>query len=180
MTAAPALLTDSIPADVSGWWVSEKYDGVRAIWNGERLLSRNGKDLGAPEWFTAGLPKNIRLDGELWMGRGTFDQLVSTIQRKDSDWQGVRYMVFEIAGEGTFEERHDKLLTEYDLPKHCAKVLHWPLTGSWSLSMREKEIVEGGGEGCVIRRPGSKYRPGRCGDTIKVKRLVADVDRWQG
>ena len=96
MTAAPALLTDSIPADVSGWWVSEKYDGVRAIWNGERLLSRNGKDLGAPEWFTAGLPKNIRLDGELWMGRGTFDQLVSAIQRKDSDWQGVRLSLIHI------------------------------------------------------------------------------------
>jgi DNA ligase-1 len=179
MTAAPALLTDSIPADVSGWWVSEKYDGVRAIWNGERLLSRNGKDLGAPEWFTAGLPKNIRLDGELWMGRGTFDQLVSAIQRKDSDWQGVRFMVFEIAGEGTFEDRK-RALQSIPLPVHFVKVYHQKLRDKSDLDAAEEWVVENGGEGCVIRRPGSKYRPGRCGDTIKVKRLVADVDRWQG
>jgi DNA ligase-1 len=178
MTSA-ALLTADLPADVSGWWVSEKYDGVRAIWTGTRLLSRNGKDLKAPEWFTRGLPQGIRLDGELWMGRGTFDQLVSVIQRKDSDWEGVRFMVFEIAGIGTFEER-DNYLMGLSLPRHAFKVSHYPLLNHRELNEWERIIVEGGGEGCVIRRPGSKYRPGRCGDVIKVKRLVADVDRWQG
>jgi ATP-dependent DNA ligase len=48
------------------------------------------------------------------------------------------------------------------------------------LDEMENSIVRNGGEGVVIRRPGSKYRPGRCGDVIKVKRLVADLDRWQG
>jgi len=177
MTSA-ALLTADLPADVSGWWASEKYDGVRAIWNGRKLLSRNGKDLNAPAWFTKGLP-NRRLDGELWMGRGTFDQLVSVIQRKDSAWEGVRFMVFEIAGEGTFEWR-DIELAFLPLPKHCKKVKHHELLSSNHLDEMENSIVRNGGEGVVIRRPGSKYRPGRCGDVIKVKRLVADVDRWQG
>jgi DNA ligase-1 len=180
MTAAPALLTDSIPADVFGWWVSEKYDGVRAIWTGGKLLTRNGKDLKAPEWFTKGLPKGIRLDGELWMGRGTFDQLVSTIQRKGSDWTGVRYMVFDLASPGPcFESRNNALMT-IPLPKHAHRIKHDRLVSHFDLNERERCIVEGGGEGCVIRRPGSLYRPGRCGDVIKVKRLVADVDRWQG
>ena len=176
MTAA--LLTDSIPADVRGWWVSEKYDGVRAVWTGSRLLSRNGKDLKAPAWFTRDLP-NVRLDGELWMGRGTFDQLVSVIQRKGGDWDGVMFMVFEIAGPGTFEERNSALAS-VPLPGHCRLVSHYKLSSSSMLDAMEVTIVHGGGEGCVIRRPGSLYRPGRCGDTIKVKRLVSDVDRWQG
>lgn len=175
MTAA-ALLTDNLPADVAGWWVSEKYDGVRAIWTGTKLLSRNGKDLNAPEWFTRGLP-NRRLDGELWMGRGTFDTLVSHIQT--GDWYGVRYMVFELAEPGTFEERN-AAMWNIRLPHHCWRVRHTILRGHDELTRRERAIVSMGGEGCDIRRPGSKYRPGRAGDTIKVKRLVADVDRWQG
>jgi DNA ligase-1 len=179
----PSLLTTDMPADVTGWWVSEKYDGVRAIWNGAKLLTRNGKDLHAPPSFTSGLPKHIRLDGELWMGRGTFDKLVSAIQRKGSDWSGVRYMVFDIAGPGTFEERRENLVSISDMGAIGANAEvapHYPLRGNWALDMWEGDIVANGGEGCVIRRPGCLYRPGRAGDVIKVKRLVSDVDRWQG
>lgn len=174
----PALLASEIPADVAGWWLSEKYDGVRAIWNGSKLLTRNGKDLHAPAWFTAGFP-HCRLDGELWMGRGTFDKLVSTIQRKGSDWAGVRYKAFDLAEVGTFEERYAQLRAT-DLPRHVSAVIHRQLVNHDELNCMERQIVSGGGEGCVIRRPGCLYRPGRCGDVIKVKRLVADVDRWQG
>ena len=27
--------------DPIGWFISEKYDGVRAYWNGQRLLTRS-------------------------------------------------------------------------------------------------------------------------------------------
>lgn len=175
-----ALLTDSLPADVTGWWVSEKYDGVRAIWTGTKLLSRHGKDLKAPAWFTKGLPKNHRLDGELWMGRGTFDQLVSTIQKAGSDWNLVRFMVFDLAEAGPFEDRMKETHRICDCKWPVVAVNHSQLAGHDELSALESDIVDAGGEGCVIRRPGSPYRPGRMGDVIKVKRLVADVDRWQG
>lgn len=174
-----ALLTDSLPADVSGWWVSEKYDGVRAIWTGTKLLSRNGKDLNAPTSFTKNLP-NRRLDGEIWMGRGTFDQLVSVIQKTGSYWKGVKFMVFDLAEAGTFEERYKKALGIDVRGTPIYRVKHRQLASYDDLYAMEREIVSAGGEGCVIRRPGSRYRPGRMGDTIKVKRLVADVDRWHG
>lgn len=172
------LLANSIPEDVSGWWVSEKYDGVRAIWTGTKLLTRHGKDLNPPAWFTDGLP-NRRLDGELWMGNGTFDPLVSVIQKKGSDWAGVKFMVFDLAEEGSFEDRYNSLLL-INLPHHIKIVEHHILTDKETLDLMEGLIVGQGGEGCVIRRPGCKYRPGRTGDVIKVKRLVADADRWQG
>jgi DNA ligase-1 len=175
---AAQLLTSDIPADPTGWWISEKYDGVRAIWTGSKLLTRNGKNLNPPAWFTTGLP-HCRLDGELWMGRQSFDQLVSTIQRKDSDWSGVLYMVFDLADAGTFEDRQDSL---HALRLHhpAYKVIHRPCFGAAELDAAELDIVDAGGEGLVIRRPGCLYRPGRIGDVVKVKRLVADVDRWQG
>lgn len=177
-----ALLTDSLPADVTGWWVSEKYDGVRAILteNGT-LISRHGKPLNPPASFMKGMPKGVRLDGELWAGRGMFDQLVSTIQTKGGEWHGVFFMVFDLAEAGTFEERDAKLSSiSRQFPAHVKKVDHWKLTGNSDLDGMESDIVSYGGEGCVIRRPGSPYRPGRMGDVIKVKRLTADIDRWQG
>ena len=170
-----ALLTSEIPEDVQGWWVSEKFDGVRAIWTGTRLLSRHGKDLKAPKWFTDGLPDE-RLDGELWMGRGTFDQLLSTIQRKGGDWAGVMFMVFDLADIGTVENRIITL-AKIQLPNHAFRVDHAQLVSDDQLDAMERQIVANGGEGCVIRRPGSQYRPGRMGDVIKVKRLVADINR---
>src|SRR5688572_11267334 len=57
--------------DLSGWWMSEKLDGVRAYWDGRRFLSRLGNSYNAPEWFTKGLPETP-LDGELWVGRKRF------------------------------------------------------------------------------------------------------------
>jgi len=176
MTLQPALLTQSLPEDVSGWWASEKYDGVRAIWNGRKLLSRNGKDLHAPEWFTAKLP-NRRLDGELWIGRGRFDELVSCIQK--GEWLTVKFLIFDLAEVGTVEARM-LALKSLRMPRHALPVQHVALQDHDDLDRMERIVVGMGGEGVVIRRPGCKYRPGRCGDVIKVKRLVADVDRWQG
>lgn len=173
---SPALLTADLPADVSGWWGSEKYDGVRAIWNGRKLLSRHGKDLKAPPWFTAKLPAR-RLDGELWIGRGRFDELVSVIQK--GEWLSVKFLIFDLAEAGTVEDRIATLET-LTLPRHAQAVKHVALTGHEDLARMERLVVGMGGEGVVIRRPGCLYRPGRAGDVIKVKRLVADVERWQG
>ena len=37
--------------NVSGWYMSEKLDGVRAYWDGENLISRNGKVFNVPLFF---------------------------------------------------------------------------------------------------------------------------------
>ncbi len=67
-----------IQADPTGWytllynslnsirWVSEKFDGIRAYWNGkEKMFFANGKQIKVPSFFTKGLPFHP-LDGELW------------------------------------------------------------------------------------------------------------------
>lgn len=173
------LLTSHIPSDVTGWWVSEKFDGIRAIWQGSYFMTRHGKRLKAPAWFTAKMPKNVRLDGELWMGNGTFDALQSNLQTKGSNWDGIKFMVFDLAEEGTFEDRYSKLLM-MRLPEHVCIVEHVTCQSNEALAATEKEVVVNGGEGLVIRRPQSQYRPGRMGDVIKIKRITADLERWQG
>jgi hypothetical protein len=48
-----------------GRWMSEKFDGLRARWDGSKLYFKNGKTMDFPENFTKDFPKS-QLDGELW------------------------------------------------------------------------------------------------------------------
>ena len=56
---------------LEGWIMSEKLDGIRAYWDGEKLQTRKGKKIYAPKWFLKNFPK-FELDGELWNKRDNF------------------------------------------------------------------------------------------------------------
>lgn len=45
--------------DPTGWYMSEKLDGVRCIWDGKNLYSRNGNKFYPPSYFKAALPKDF-------------------------------------------------------------------------------------------------------------------------
>ncbi|HZN64994.1 MAG TPA: hypothetical protein VFB66_06805, partial [Tepidisphaeraceae bacterium] len=80
----PLLLAETwdTAADLSGWWMSEKLDGVRAYWDGKQLVSRLGNLFHAPDWFVAELPNDLPLDGELWIGRREFQRTVGVVRRQ--------------------------------------------------------------------------------------------------
>lgn len=175
-----ALLTDSLPADVSGWLASEKFDGVRAIWDGEDFMSRNGRVIRVPQWFKDGMP-SMRIDGELFAGRGRFEEVKGQCLRKSGQsFAGIRFMAFESCDMRQPIEERIAALRGLALPTHVSLVEHFELSGHDELDRMERAICAAGGEGMVIRRPGSLYRPGRAGDVVKVKRLVVDHARWQG
>ena len=39
---------DAQTLSLADYWMSEKYDGARALWNGAQLISRGGKAYAAP------------------------------------------------------------------------------------------------------------------------------------
>ena len=90
--------------DPTGWWMSEKYDGLRGYWDGQKLWSRKGNLIHAPDYFLAELPRDIALDGELWIGHGKFEETMSIVrsERPDDRWKRVHYMVFDARA----SERH--------------------------------------------------------------------------
>ena len=98
--------------DVTQYLVSEKYDGVRAIWDGKTLRFRSGREVAAPVWFINQLP-STPLDGELWLARRKFDELSGIVRKtapNDAEWVDVKYMVFELPdAPGTFEHRYEKI-----------------------------------------------------------------------
>jgi DNA ligase-1 len=181
--APPLLLAHSWEndLDLTGWWMSEKLDGVRAYWNGERFLSRLGNEYFAPAWFTDGLPK-IALDGELWGGRKRFQRTVSIARRQDrSDaWHELTFLVFDAPSvDGPFEDRLHVARQEMRerLPRF-ARMHEHVLCADTDHLRRELARVEAlGGEGLMLRQPGSAYEVGRSHTLLKVKNFKDDEAR---
>jgi DNA ligase-1 len=159
--------------DLAGWWMSEKLDGVRAYWDGQRFLSRLGNVYHAPDWFTPGLP-NTPLDGELWLDRKAFQRAVSIVRRQDKsdDWRSIRYLVFDAPGHGGgFEARvqHYHQFIARDKPPYALAHPHEPCRGVDHLRDGAARVEALGGEGLMLRRPGSQYEVGRSYTLLKVK-----------
>ncbi|CAI2164076.1 15366_t:CDS:10 [Funneliformis geosporum] len=161
--------------DPTGWWVSEKLDGVRAFWNSKRgkFYSRNGNEFVAPSWFTDGIPRDQDLDGELFGGRGTFQSTISIVKAGDKEWKNISYKVFDVPtlGRIPFEERMDFLekMIEENKPKY-ARFVKQRLVKSEADVYDELDRVEKlGGEGLMLRKPGSLYEAGRSKTLLKVK-----------
>lgn len=181
--ATPALMLAKnwqAGLDASVYLVSEKLDGVRAYWDGKVLRFKSGNPIAAPAWFIAALPKTA-LDGELWMGRHSFDRLSGIVRRNvpvDTEWREVRYMVFDLPGAaGTFAERSTRLeaLLEISMIDWLRPVAQFRLADSAALQAQLKRTVANGGEGLMLHRAQAHWQPGRSADLRKLK-LVPDED----
>ena len=173
----PALLLASVyhpGLSLADYWVSEKYDGVRGYWDGQRLHTRGGEPITPPAWFTAGWPSTA-MDGELWAGRGQFAQAQSTVRSADAGdaaWRQMRYMVFDLpAHPGTFDQRLPELqktIARIGQP-WVEAVVQRRIGSHEALNALLLRTVRAGGEGLVLHRGASLYRAGRSDDLIKVK-----------
>jgi len=159
---------------LADYWVSEKYDGVRGYWDGQQLLTRSGRRIAAPAWFTAGWPRQP-LDGELWAGRGRFDAAQSAVARESPDddaWREIRYMVFDLpAHPGPFDERLpalQQLLAELGLT-WVQPVAQHKVADRTALRALFRKTLGGGGEGLMLHRGSSLYRGERNDDLLKLK-----------
>ncbi|WP_310451407.1 DNA ligase [Sulfuritalea sp.] len=171
----PLLLAERYSGgiDVSHYWVSEKLDGVRAVWDGKALRFRSGNSVPAPQWFVATLPKQP-LDGELWLGRGSFDQLSAIVRRQspdDAEWRRVRYMIFELPNApGNFSQRVEqiKAVTAAVKLPWLQAVAQFRLSDAGSLQQKLSDIVRQGGEGLMLHRDDATYQVGRSDALLKL------------
>jgi DNA ligase-1 len=182
-TAPPSLMLaknyrNNMPLEA--YRVSEKFDGVRGFWDGQRLLTRQGRVIAAPPGFTAGWPAHP-LDGELWAGRGRFTHAASAVARDTADpqlWRDMRYQVFDLpAHPGAFEARHAALqavLAALGQPWVQA-VAQRHVTDAAELQRLLKQTVADGGEGLMLHRADALYRGERSDALLKLK-LHEDAD----
>ncbi len=175
LNGPPIMLAHKFENDLdpTGWWFSEKMDGVRAWWDGKNLISRQGNIYHAPEWFKSRFP-DFALDGELWIDRRAFQKTISIVKRLEADdrWKEVSYVLFDLPHhDGTFEQRM-KALDEWHRQTRApyVKIHSQMLVQSHKhLADELKRYVGLGAEGLMLRKPTSAYEVGRSYNLLKVK-----------
>ncbi|AWB68625.1 DNA ligase [Saccharobesus litoralis] len=165
----------SAEIDISQYWVSEKYDGVRGIWTGQELLTRSGNVIHAPTWFTEKLP-STPLDGELWAGYQKFDLTSSIIRSKqvnDQTWRNIQYKVFDLYQDPRpFHQRYmvlTHLVTQINQP-YIQLVEQNQFLDERTLYQELDRVIANQGEGLMLRHVESGYQAGRNASLLKLKK----------
>ena len=174
--------------DVTGYFASEKFDGYRAVWTGDKFISRGGNTFEVPDWMKDLMPTEP-LDGELFRGRCNYESC-GVFRRKNAteeDWMNVKYMVFDLpAMDAPFEERMKALEALVEERCDCSvdvqvpegiRTVGCPLVFATQTKMDDEahvvrtfnDIVANGGEGIMLRKPGSQYTNRRTTDLLKLK-----------
>ncbi|MCF8209823.1 MAG: DNA ligase [Rhodoferax sp.] len=177
LAAEPALMLAKdwhVGLNPAHYWVSEKFDGVRAFWDGRVLRFKSGRSIAAPAWFTAGLPATP-LDGELWLGHRSFDRLSGVVRKLepvDAEWREVRYLVFDTpAATGDFATRASQIATlvaRAKLPWLIA-VQQTRVADRKALQLMLQATAKAGGEGLVLHQADAVWESGRSDAVRKLK-----------
>ncbi len=160
--------------DVREYLVSEKLDGVRAIWDGEHFYTCQGNQIYAPVWFTKSFP-NIPMDGELWIARGQFEAVSGTVRNDtpiDAEWQKITYQIFELPeAEGTFETRVQQMqmVVKNANSPYLKAVQQFRVKDENSLKNKLNQVVKARGEGLMMHLAGADYVTGRSHVLLKLK-----------
>jgi len=176
--------------DPTGYFVSEKLDGVRAVWSNNQFMSRNHKPINAPAWFTKDFPKGVTLDGELFTKRKDFSRGMGFVMKNlpiDSEWEQVTYMVFDLPlVKLPVEKRYLKLLDTIKGVKYILPVPQVKLSSYQEFSSIHTSLVKQGAEGTILRLPGSYYEFKRSKNLLKYKdfydheAIVEEEERGSG
>lgn len=166
------------PIVIEQYFISEKLDGIRGYWNGEKLYTRAGNLIHTPKWFTQGWPTHS-LDGELWSGRSEFEKISSCVRKHNpkekerlSCWQKIRFMIFDLPNHtGTFSQRVDQMkqIINSNHNRYLSMIAQEKITSVILLHQQLAKIVNNGGEGLMLHHQAAHYTAGRSQALLKLK-----------
>ncbi len=165
--------------NIDNFLVSEKYDGIRAIWKNGKLRTRQGNIVHAPKWFTQDLPKRW-LDGELWYERENFEYVASTVSKLtpvDREWKNIKYMVFDApSAELNFRSRaklYTALVQKLNVA-HIQAVKQFTVHSNEALAQLLEHHTANGAEGLMLHKADAMFSEGRSGNLLKLKKHMDD------
>lgn len=180
---APLLAVQFEKGKILDWknqLFSEKLDGIRGIWTGSQLLTKQGKPIFAPHWFVQDLP-DYPIEGELWAGRGEFEHVLSVVMDNTPDeeqWKTITFMIFDLPSHlGDFSARY---AAQINLVKrmhvsHIQYIPHHEAISEQNVTTHLNEVVNGGGEGLMLRDKNAVYQAGRNSGMMKLK-IINDAE----
>ncbi|WP_348518415.1 DNA ligase [Campylobacter sp. CCS1377] len=167
--------------DFTKYLMSEKLDGIRGIWDGKVLKTRQNYVIKVPEFFMKDFP-DFALDGELWIKRSDFDSISALVRKddiKNSLWHSVTYNVFDVPNacedfkikNCTLQNRL-KILEDYlekNSNSHIKIITQIPIKNKEHLEEYYNKVLLQGGEGLVIRLNDAPYEKFRTANALKMK-----------
>ena len=160
--------------DITQYWVSEKLDGIRGFWDGEKLITRQGNLIHSPDWFTQHWP-TTPMDGELWIAREQFQLTLSCTRKVTIDekcWRKIRFMIFDLPEhQGTFTKRVHamKEITNHTASPYLSMIKQMKLENLQQLNNMLNRVVTNQGEGLMLHRSNAYYYVGRTDNIMKLK-----------
>ena len=169
-----------------GWWMTEKYDGMRLYWTGSEFYTRHGTKVKAPPAWVAQMPSGIPLDGELWYVSniyiyikihtrtqyGFYQSAIQLSRISDEEkWKAAQFWIFDAPGIANqpYEERMEflkDLKEKGSLPSFVNIINSVKCEDEKHLQTFCDSIIAKGGEGVMLREPQSLYTAGRS-DSLK-------------
>lgn len=171
---AKSFSFDKAAIPITEYWVSEKYDGIRGYWDGTKMYSKQGNPFQVPTWFTKNWP-SIPLDGELWIGRDKFQEILSCVKNQsDSDlcWMEMTYNVFDLPNSSKpFSKRLQDLnnIAEATDNPTLSIIKQSKLKDYQALEHTLTKVTKEGGEGLMLHHQDAIYQSGRVNHLLKVK-----------
>ncbi|BBN80832.1 ATP-dependent DNA ligase [Pseudoalteromonas sp. A25] len=159
---------------ISDYLVSEKFDGVRAIWDGQQLLTKSGNNIAVPQWFVASFGR-LPLEGELWSGYGEFafvSQVVRSSQSRDSDWRKIKYLVFDSPNKTqSFFQRYQSYKRNVANMgvEHVKAITQWQFYNDQQLNDFYQHVLSRQGEGVMLHQKEALHIAGRSDRVLKYK-----------
>ncbi|WP_166369768.1 DNA ligase [Psychromonas sp. SA13A] len=162
--------------NIEQYFVSEKLDGLRAYWDGEQLISKQGNRFTAPAWFTRDFPTTA-LDGELWISRQQFEKVSGIVRTQDINnprWQQVKFMIFDLPlSPAPFSQRIQQMQQLVDQAKspYLQVIKQQKLTSITALYALLDKVVAETGEGLMLHHEQALYQHKRNRDLMKLKKF---------
>lgn len=154
---------ESIAENIESYAISEKFDGVRGIWDGKEMFSKNGKKLAIPPCFAEKLAilelkDGEFVEGELWTDYGKFAEVSSLARRKNptcTEFESVKYLIFnaQLNESSDFLANLSKIqsILESHKTPQIRTITQHKFSSSKELQNFFDAVVAKGGEGVILR-----------------------------
>lgn len=154
--------------------VSEKLDGVRAIWRNNQLVTRNGNRINTPSWFTENWP-NVWFDGELWSKHNDFEFIASTVldaEANQAAWRSIKYFVFDMPDTSNpFLIRYQHYLQTINKTdsQYLVAIKQHQFSTDEELAQFYQTRIQQGAEGIMLHAKNALFSAGRSANLLKYK-----------
>lgn len=163
--------------DYSGWFLSEKLDGYRSVWDGflQNFKSRNGNIFNIPKQITDKLPKNVILDGELFIARNKFEDCSflkkKIISLKEFNDKKIKFYVFDIISlpKVKFKDKIQNMKNICAQSQFLVFVKQIKMKNNSDIKSLFENYKKKGAEGIMLRDPESYYEKKRSNTLVKLK-----------